>query len=173
MISFLMLLYWIKLHACGSPLWQSHLLPHTLRRQNYLRGNMIIKKKIIFFSENLWNEILPIFELLLTLKCCLYYCLINDNTFLWGLCSCYQVFTWYLLIIMSLYSFILEPITCHAWNKDRSQIAISPNNHEVHIFQKNGTQWTKANELKEHNGRITGKSVPNMPEAICLHYQEL
>uniref|UniRef100_UPI00358FD9E8 actin-related protein 2/3 complex subunit 1A-like n=1 Tax=Myxine glutinosa TaxID=7769 RepID=UPI00358FD9E8 len=57
---------------------------------------------------------------------------------------------------MSLYSFILEPITCHAWNKDRSQIAISPNNHEVHIFQKNGTQWTKANELKEHNGRITG-----------------
>ncbi|XP_016341210.1 actin-related protein 2/3 complex subunit 1A-like [Sinocyclocheilus anshuiensis] len=28
---------------------------------------------------------------------------------------------------MSLYSFGLEPLSCHAWNKDRTQIAISPN----------------------------------------------
>ncbi|NP_001139951.1 Actin-related protein 2/3 complex subunit 1A [Salmo salar] len=30
---------------------------------------------------------------------------------------------------MSLHQFLLEPITCHAWNRDRTQIAISPNNH--------------------------------------------
>ncbi|KAL1768430.1 Actin-related 2 3 complex subunit 1A [Sigmodon hispidus] len=57
---------------------------------------------------------------------------------------------------MSLHQFLLEPITCHAWNRDRTQIALSPNNHEVHIYKKNGSQWTKAHELKEHNGHITG-----------------
>ncbi|KAG2461023.1 actin-related protein 2/3 complex subunit 1A-A [Polypterus senegalus] len=57
---------------------------------------------------------------------------------------------------MSLYSFGLDPISCHAWNKDRTQIAISPNNHEVHIYQKNGKEWVKIHELREHNGRITG-----------------
>ncbi|KAK7812882.1 hypothetical protein U0070_000990, partial [Myodes glareolus] len=36
------------------------------------------------------------------------------------------------------------------------EIALSPNNHEVHIYKKNGSQWTKAHELKEHNGHITG-----------------
>uniref|UniRef100_A0A4W5LKV4 Actin related protein 2/3 complex, subunit 1A n=1 Tax=Hucho hucho TaxID=62062 RepID=A0A4W5LKV4_9TELE len=35
-------------------------------------------------------------------------------------------------------------------------IAISPNNHEVHIYQKSGNQWVKSHELKEHNGHITG-----------------
>ena len=37
------------------------------------------------------------------------------------------------------------------------EIALSPNNHEVHIYKKNGGQWVKAHELKEHNGHITGK----------------
>ena len=36
------------------------------------------------------------------------------------------------------------------------EIALSPNNHEVHIYKKNGGQWVKAHELKEHNGHITG-----------------
>ncbi|KAM7245179.1 hypothetical protein CapIbe_003705 [Capra ibex] len=57
---------------------------------------------------------------------------------------------------MSLHQFLLEPITCHAWNRNRTQIALSPNNHEVHIFKKNGGQWVKAHKLKEHNGHITG-----------------
>lgn len=37
------------------------------------------------------------------------------------------------------------------------EIAISPNNHEVHIYQKSGNQWVKSHELKEHNGHITGR----------------
>uniref|UniRef100_A0A5F8HHQ2 Uncharacterized protein n=1 Tax=Monodelphis domestica TaxID=13616 RepID=A0A5F8HHQ2_MONDO len=61
---------------------------------------------------------------------------------------------------MSLHQFLLEPITCHAWNRDHThsylEIALSPNNHEVHIYKKNGKQWMKAHELKEHNGHITG-----------------
>lgn len=88
---------------------------------------------------------------------------------------------------MSLHQFLLEPITCHAWNRDRTrkyflfsltdrtrvfsfciaidsvlcipEIAISPNNHEVHIYKKAGNQWVKAHELKEHNGHITGNFI--------------
>lgn len=123
---------------------------------------------------------------------------------------------------MSLHQFLLEPITCHAWNRDRTrkpqlvppasqftirasrshhgsgdfshthfalcaetcehhkvlhlalflllfvpfnmlpsfllEIAISPNNHEVHIYKKSGNHWVKTHELKEHNGHITGMS---------------
>uniref|UniRef100_A0A2I3GWF8 Uncharacterized protein n=1 Tax=Nomascus leucogenys TaxID=61853 RepID=A0A2I3GWF8_NOMLE len=50
----------------------------------------------------------------------------------------------------------LEPVTCRAWNKGRTQIALSPNNHEVHIYKKYESQWVKAHELNEHNGHITG-----------------
>ncbi|XP_033894053.2 actin-related protein 2/3 complex subunit 1A-A [Acipenser ruthenus] len=57
---------------------------------------------------------------------------------------------------MSLYSFGLDPVSCHAWNKDRTQIAISPNTTEVHIYQKSGKEWTKIHELTQHSGRITG-----------------
>uniref|UniRef100_A0A8C4H733 Actin-related protein 2/3 complex subunit n=1 Tax=Dicentrarchus labrax TaxID=13489 RepID=A0A8C4H733_DICLA len=57
---------------------------------------------------------------------------------------------------MAYHSFLLEPISCHAWNKDRTQIALCPNNHEVHIYKKDGTKWTKIHELKEHNGQVTG-----------------
>uniref|UniRef100_A0A8C3NFK9 Uncharacterized protein n=2 Tax=Australaves TaxID=3073809 RepID=A0A8C3NFK9_GEOPR len=57
---------------------------------------------------------------------------------------------------MAYHSFLLEPISCHAWNKDRTQIALCPNNHEVHIYRKDGAKWSKVHELKEHNGQVTG-----------------
>uniref|UniRef100_A0A8K9XQV7 Actin-related protein 2/3 complex subunit n=1 Tax=Oncorhynchus mykiss TaxID=8022 RepID=A0A8K9XQV7_ONCMY len=57
---------------------------------------------------------------------------------------------------MSLYSFGLEPLSCHAWNKDRTQIAVSPNSSVVIIYEKKGNEWAKIHELTEHSGRITG-----------------
>ncbi|XP_076000186.1 actin-related protein 2/3 complex subunit 1A-A isoform X1 [Genypterus blacodes] len=57
---------------------------------------------------------------------------------------------------MSLYSFGLEPLSCHAWNKDRTQIAVSPNNNVVNIYEKKDKEWIKIHELTEHSGRITG-----------------
>ena len=57
---------------------------------------------------------------------------------------------------MSLHQFLLEPITCPAWNRDHTQITLSPNDHEVHICKKNGGQWVKAHELMEYNRHITG-----------------
>jgi len=54
------------------------------------------------------------------------------------------------------YSFGTDPITCHAWNKDRSQIAISLNNNEVQIHQLSGSKWSLVDTLSEHGQRVTG-----------------
>lgn len=39
-----------------------------------------------------------------------------------------------------------------------SEIALCPNNHEVHIYKKDGAKWSKIHELKEHNGQVTGET---------------
>ncbi|TPX30280.1 hypothetical protein SeMB42_g07939 [Synchytrium endobioticum] len=48
------------------------------------------------------------------------------------------------------------PITCHAWNRDRSMVAISPNNHQVHIYKKTGNSFSVAHVLAEHDKLVTG-----------------
>lgn len=56
---------------------------------------------------------------------------------------------------MEKFSFGVEPITCHAWNKNRTQIAISANNHLVDIYQKTEDGWDKMYTLSEHTQRVT------------------
>ncbi|KRT83915.1 WD40 domain-containing protein [Oryctes borbonicus] len=51
---------------------------------------------------------------------------------------------------------LYAPITCHAWNKSRTQIALSPNNHEVHIYQRNGSDWKLLDVLNQHDLRVMG-----------------
>lgn len=54
------------------------------------------------------------------------------------------------------------PISCHAFNKNRTQLAICPNNNEVHIYNKTGTQWVIAHVLAEHDKLITSMDwAPN------------
>lgn len=40
-----------------------------------------------------------------------------------------------------------------------AEVAICPNNHEVHIYKKDGAKWTRIHELKEHNGQVTGEDA--------------
>ena len=54
------------------------------------------------------------------------------------------------------YSFGVDPITCHAWNKDKTQLALSLNNNEVEVQRVSGAQTTKTGELCEHGQRVTG-----------------
>ncbi|XP_065160419.1 actin-related protein 2/3 complex subunit 1A-A [Atheta coriaria] len=51
---------------------------------------------------------------------------------------------------------VICPITCHAWNKDRSLIAQSPNNNEVHIYKRIGQDWKKEDVLNQHDLRVMG-----------------
>uniref|UniRef100_A0A915AG72 Actin-related protein 2/3 complex subunit n=1 Tax=Parascaris univalens TaxID=6257 RepID=A0A915AG72_PARUN len=50
----------------------------------------------------------------------------------------------------------IGPITCHAWNKDRSQLAVSPSNNEILIFCWQSGQWKLIHTLSEHDLPITG-----------------
>ncbi|KAI9348575.1 WD40-repeat-containing domain protein [Obelidium mucronatum] len=47
------------------------------------------------------------------------------------------------------------PITCHSFNQDRSQVAVSPSSHEVHIYRKTGSGWALAHVLAEHDKLVT------------------
>ncbi|TMW53360.1 hypothetical protein DOY81_001564 [Sarcophaga bullata] len=50
----------------------------------------------------------------------------------------------------------VAPITCHAWNKDKTQIALSPNNNEIHIYKKDGNDWKLVDVLNQHDLRVMG-----------------
>jgi hypothetical protein len=46
-------------------------------------------------------------------------------------------------------------ISAHAFNKDRTKLAISPNNNKIYIFAKKGAEWVKEASLKEHDAVVT------------------
>jgi len=54
------------------------------------------------------------------------------------------------------YSFGVEPISCHAWNKDRTQVALSQNNTFVELHKLTNGKWTLVDTLSEHTQRVTG-----------------
>jgi len=47
------------------------------------------------------------------------------------------------------------PITSHAFNEDRSQVAVSLNSNDVEIFDCKGTEWKSTETLAEHDKLIT------------------
>jgi actin related protein 2/3 complex subunit 1A/1B len=47
-------------------------------------------------------------------------------------------------------------ITCHAWNADRTKLAVCPNSNEILIYEKEGTNWVEKFVLAEHDAVITG-----------------
>jgi len=55
------------------------------------------------------------------------------------------------------------PVTCHAFNKDRTRLAVSPNDHTVIILKKSGSKWEKEAVLEEHQQTVT--SVDWAPES--------
>ncbi|KAG9305204.1 hypothetical protein G9A89_010712 [Geosiphon pyriformis] len=57
----------------------------------------------------------------------------------------------------------LGPITTHSFNKDRTQVAICPNNNEVQIFGKTGNNWILSHTLLEHDKLVT--SIDWAPES--------
>jgi len=51
-----------------------------------------------------------------------------------------------------------DKITCHAWNADRSELAVCPNNNTVVIFRKPATAdgvWERVATLTEHDALVT------------------
>ncbi|KND00713.1 uncharacterized protein SPPG_03831 [Spizellomyces punctatus DAOM BR117] len=55
-----------------------------------------------------------------------------------------------------------RPISCHAFNKDRTQVAICPNDNTVEIYQRNGSGWELTETLTGHDQLVT--SIDWAPE---------
>lgn len=56
----------------------------------------------------------------------------------------------------------LGPLSGVAFSPDRSQVAVSPNSNEAHIYTKKGDDWELTNTLAEHDKLITAISwAPN------------
>ncbi|EEY62532.1 actin-related protein 2/3 complex subunit, putative [Phytophthora infestans T30-4] len=55
---------------------------------------------------------------------------------------------------------LADGISCHAWNKDRSKLAICPNSNEIWIYSgchaPNPSQWRKEAVLTEHDMLVCG-----------------
>ncbi|CAF0723929.1 unnamed protein product [Brachionus calyciflorus] len=49
---------------------------------------------------------------------------------------------------------INSSISCHAWNRDRTQIAVSLNSKEVYIYSKSGNSWSLTQTLTDHSARV-------------------
>eukprot|EP00461_Guttulinopsis_vulgaris_P001619 UN01619 len=53
----------------------------------------------------------------------------------------------------------LDCITCHAFNKDRSQVVLCPNNQSIEIYNTNGSndakKWEKIHTINEHGGLVS------------------
>jgi len=47
-------------------------------------------------------------------------------------------------------------ISCHAWNGDKSRVALSPNSNEIHIYKKEGAEWVREHTLAEHDQTVNG-----------------
>jgi len=54
------------------------------------------------------------------------------------------------------FNFGVKPIPCHAWNHDRTQLAITPNSNVVDIYEKKGNKWNLIHKLEEHTLNVTG-----------------
>lgn len=56
-----------------------------------------------------------------------------------------------------IHSFGISPVSCHAFNKERSQVAVSLNNSEVQIFAKDSVGWKAqcSEKLNKHDLRVT------------------
>ncbi|PWN29790.1 WD40 repeat-like protein [Jaminaea rosea] len=50
----------------------------------------------------------------------------------------------------------ISPLTAHAFNADRSKVAVSPNSNEVHIYASSANGWTLEHVLNEHDKLVTG-----------------
>ncbi|KAI0053893.1 actin-like protein ARPC3 [Auriscalpium vulgare] len=53
------------------------------------------------------------------------------------------------------YNVAQTPITGHAFNADRSQVAVSLNSNDVQILSRSGNEWTTTETLSEHDKVIT------------------
>ncbi|KAJ4475719.1 actin-related protein ARPC3 [Lentinula aciculospora] len=66
-----------------------------------------------------------------------------------------------------IFSISQTPVTTHAFNVDRSQLAVSLNSNDAQIFTRSGSEWIPAEMLTEHDKVITSIDwAPNSNQIV-------
>ncbi|XP_011304213.1 actin-related protein 2/3 complex subunit 1A [Fopius arisanus] len=52
------------------------------------------------------------------------------------------------------HNFGLDIITCHAWNKDRTEVAVCPNSNQVHVYKRSSAGWKQTEVLEAHDMNV-------------------
>lgn len=50
----------------------------------------------------------------------------------------------------------VDAISCHAWNKDKTEVAICPNNNEIQVYRRTSSGWKLLETLQEHDMHVMG-----------------
>lgn len=53
------------------------------------------------------------------------------------------------------HNFGTEAVTCHAWNKNCTELALSSNSTEVKVYKKTGGGWQEYETMTEHGQKVT------------------
>ncbi|XP_037287171.2 actin-related protein 2/3 complex, subunit 1A isoform X1 [Rhipicephalus microplus] len=57
---------------------------------------------------------------------------------------------------MDVHSFGVEPISCHAWNENRTEVALCPNSTDVQLYKREANGgWSLGQTLSRHDLRVT------------------
>jgi len=69
---------------------------------------------------------------------------------------------------------LVRAVSCHAWNKDLTSLALSPNNDEIHIYETPGrdsSKWVLKQILAEHGGHVAAIDWSHVTNQIatCGH----
>jgi len=74
---------------------------------------------------------------------------------------------WIAMATCSTFTFGNQPVTCHAYNKDQTELALSLNNEKVTMYKLVNKKWEKYDELVEHQGKVTGLDwAPNTNQIV-------
>ena len=62
-----------------------------------------------------------------------------------------------------------SPLSAHAFNADRSKVAVSPNTNEICIYARTADGWALEHSLLEHDKVVTGLDwAPNTNRIVSL-----
>lgn len=50
----------------------------------------------------------------------------------------------------------VDAISCHAWNRDKTEVAICPNNNEIQVHKRTSSGWKLLETLEEHHMAVMG-----------------
>ena len=63
----------------------------------------------------------------------------------------------------------LQGISCHCWNGNRTEVALSPNNNEIIIYS--AKDWSKLHTLQGHDMYVSAIDWCPLSNKVCIMHK--